>query len=200
MYVLVLSILNSFFIVYSRKRRACDSFQILLHRRQMTYICSRSVHITLRWPLYVLVHSILHSSRAKGLQFTPKHYFICTRWSINIICSHSLHIINFLFLQSTGAKSRQFIPKHNFILPPPPTFPSPSPPSLIVSALIFICCVHIYLPVAHCMSQWRVEWTTVHFCICSISAWIIYMCAQITVWPCLVSDKFGLFTEIAVCK
>ena len=51
-----------FFIVYSRKRRACDSFQTLLHLRQMTYICSRSVHITLRWPLYVLVLSILHSS------------------------------------------------------------------------------------------------------------------------------------------
>ena len=26
------------------------------------------------------------------------------------------------------------------------------------------------------------------------------MCAQIRVWSCLVTDNFGLFTEIAVCK
>ena len=26
------------------------------------------------------------------------------------------------------------------------------------------------------------------------------MCAQIRVWSCLVTDKFGLFTEIVVCK
>ena len=27
-----------------------------------------------------------------------------------------------------------------------------------------------------------------------------YMCAQIRVWSCLVTDNFGLFTDIAVCK
>ena len=26
-----------------------------------------------------------------------------------------------------------------------------------------------------------------------------YMCAQIRVWSCLVTDNFGLFTEINVC-
>ena len=26
------------------------------------------------------------------------------------------------------------------------------------------------------------------------------MCAQIRVWSCLITDNFGLFTEIAVCK
>ena len=26
------------------------------------------------------------------------------------------------------------------------------------------------------------------------------MCAQIRVWSCLVTDNFGLFTEIVVCK
>ena len=26
------------------------------------------------------------------------------------------------------------------------------------------------------------------------------MCAKIRVWSCLVTDNFGLFTEIAVCK
>ena len=29
---------------------------------------------------------------------------------------------------------------------------------------------------------------------------VLYMCAQIRVWSCLVTDNFGLFTEIAVCK
>ena len=29
---------------------------------------------------------------------------------------------------------------------------------------------------------------------------VSYMCAQIRVWSCLVTDDFGLFTEIAVCK
>ena len=29
---------------------------------------------------------------------------------------------------------------------------------------------------------------------------ISYMCAKIRVWSCLVTDHFGLFTEIAVCK
>ena len=29
---------------------------------------------------------------------------------------------------------------------------------------------------------------------------VSYMCAQIRVWSCLVTDNFGLFTEIAVCK
>ena len=33
-------------------------------------------------------------------------------------------------------------------------------------------------------------------CMCSAT----YMCAQIRVWSCLVTDKFGLFTEIVVCK
>ena len=27
-----------------------------------------------------------------------------------------------------------------------------------------------------------------------------YMCAQVRVWSCLVTDNFGLFTEIAGCK
>ena len=27
---------------------------------------------------------------------------------------------------------------------------------------------------------------------------VSYMCAQIRVWSCLVTDNFGLFTEIAV--
>ena len=29
---------------------------------------------------------------------------------------------------------------------------------------------------------------------------VLYMCAQMKVWSCLVTDNFGLFTEIAVCK
>ena len=29
---------------------------------------------------------------------------------------------------------------------------------------------------------------------------VSYMCAKIRVWSCLVTDNFGLFTEIAVCK
>ena len=29
---------------------------------------------------------------------------------------------------------------------------------------------------------------------------VSYMCAKIRVWSCLVSDNFGLFTEIAICK
>ena len=46
-------------------------------------------------------------------------------------------------------------------------------------------------------------------CVCNIPVYIfvitvhllvLYMCAQIRVWSCLVSDNFGLFTEIAVCK
>ena len=40
----------------------------------------------------------------------------------------------------------------------------------------------------------------VHFCICSIYLLVSYMRAKIRVWSCLVTDKFGLFTEIAVCK
>ena len=48
-----------------------------------------------------------------------------------------------------------------------------------------------------------------HVCVCNIPLYIfvfaiyllvLYMCAQITVWSCLVTDNFGLFTEIAVCK
>ena len=46
-------------------------------------------------------------------------------------------------------------------------------------------------------------------CACNIPLYIFvfavyllvsYKCAQIRVWSCLVIDKFGLFTEIAVCK
>ena len=29
---------------------------------------------------------------------------------------------------------------------------------------------------------------------------VLYMCVQIRVWSCLVTDNFGLSTEIAVCK
>ena len=29
---------------------------------------------------------------------------------------------------------------------------------------------------------------------------VLYMCAQIRFWSCLVTDNFGLYTEIAVCK
>ena len=34
----------------------------------------------------------------------------------------------------------------------------------------------------------------------SVYLFISYMCAQIRVWSFLVTDNFGLFTEIAVCK
>ena len=44
-----------------------------------------------------------------------------------------------------------------------------------------------------------VQFPAVRFCICSISI-VSYMCAKIRVWSCLVTDNFGLFTEIAVCK
>ena len=46
-------------------------------------------------------------------------------------------------------------------------------------------------------------------CVCNIPLYIFvfavyllvsYMSAQITVLSCLVTDNFGLFTEIAVCK
>ena len=47
-------------------------------------------------------------------------------------------------------------------------------------------------------------------CVCNIPLYIFvfavyllisYMCAQIRVWSCLVTDNFGLcITEIAVCK
>ena len=46
-------------------------------------------------------------------------------------------------------------------------------------------------------------------CVCPISRrtflylqyiYVLHMCAQIRVWSCLVTDNFGLFTEIAVCK
>ena len=46
-------------------------------------------------------------------------------------------------------------------------------------------------------------------CVCNIPLYIFvfavyllvpYMCAKIRVWSCLVTDNFGLFTEIAVCK
>ena len=41
----------------------------------------------------------------------------------------------------------------------------------------------------------------VHFRICNIIYLLAsYMCAQIRVWSGLVTDNFGLFTEIAVCK
>ena len=46
----------------------------------------------------------------------------------------------------------------------------------------------------------RVQYPAVSFCVCSISTCIIYVCAQIRVWSCLVTDNFGLFTEIAVCN
>ena len=46
-------------------------------------------------------------------------------------------------------------------------------------------------------------------CVCNIPQYIFvfavyllvsYMCAQSRVWSCLVTDNFGLFNEIAVCK
>ena len=46
-------------------------------------------------------------------------------------------------------------------------------------------------------------------CVCNIPLYffvfavyllVSYMCAKIRVWSCLVTDNFGLFTEIAVCK
>ena len=46
-------------------------------------------------------------------------------------------------------------------------------------------------------------------CVCNILLYIFvfavylfvsYMCTKIRVWSCLLTDKFGLFTEIAVCK
>ena len=49
----------------------------------------------------------------------------------------------------------------------------------------------------------------VRVCVCNIPLYIFvfavylpasYMCAKIRVWSCLVTDNFGLFTEIAVCK
>ena len=44
-----------------------------------------------------------------------------------------------------------------------------------------------------------VEYPAVYFCVAA-SVSICIMCAQIRVWSCLVTDNFGLFTEIAVCK
>ena len=46
-------------------------------------------------------------------------------------------------------------------------------------------------------------------CVCNIPLYVFvfgvyllvsYICAKIRVWSCLVTDNFGLFTEIAVCK
>ena len=46
-------------------------------------------------------------------------------------------------------------------------------------------------------------------CVCNIPLYIFafavyllvsYMCAKIRDWSCFVTDNFGLFTEIAVCK
>ena len=40
------------------------------------------------------------------------------------------------------------------------------------------------------------QYPAVHFCICSIPTCIIHVCSNQN----LVTDNFGLFTEIAVCK
>ena len=52
-------------------------------------------------------------------------------------------------------------------------------------------------------SEFR-RYNTVYFslsiCIISVYLFVLYMCAQIRVCLCLVTDNFGLFTEIAVCK
>ena len=46
-------------------------------------------------------------------------------------------------------------------------------------------------------------------CVCNIQLYffvfavyllVLYMCAKIRVWSCLVTGNFGLFTEIPVCK
>ena len=44
-----------------------------------------------------------------------------------------------------------------------------------------------------------VQYPAVHFCV-AVYLLVSYMCAKIRVWSCLVTDNFGLFTEIAVCK
>ena len=44
------------------------------------------------------------------------------------------------------------------------------------------------------------QYPAVHFCIFPVYLLVSYMCAQIRVWSCLVTDNFGLFTKIAVCK
>ena len=61
---------------------------------------------------------------------------------------------------------------------------------------VCVCvCVRVCVRVCVC-----VQYPAVRFCVCSISTCIIYVCAQIRVWSCLVTDNFGLFTEIALCQ
>ena len=42
------------------------------------------------------------------------------------------------------------------------------------------------------------QYAAVYFCVAA-SVSVCIMSAQIRVWSCLVTDNFGLFTEIAVC-
>ena len=44
-----------------------------------------------------------------------------------------------------------------------------------------------------------VQYPAVHF-LFTVYLLVSYMCAQIRVWSCLVTDHFGLFTETGVCK
>ena len=39
-----------------------------------------------------------------------------------------------------------------------------------------------------------------HIFVFAVYLLVLYMSAKIRVWSCLVTDNFGLFTEIAVCK
>ena len=46
-----------------------------------------------------------------------------------------------------------------------------------------------------------VQYPDVHFCICGIFTCIIHVYSNqsLVMFACLVTDKFGLFTEIVVC-
>ena len=64
---------------------------------------------------------------------------------------------------------------------------TPPPPHLCVCVRECVCNILLYIFVFAVSTSVLVSY-------------IIYMCAKIRVWSCLVTDNFGLFTEIAVCK
>ena len=39
-----------------------------------------------------------------------------------------------------------------------------------------------------------------HIFVSAVYLLVSYMCTKIRLWSCLVTDNFGLFTEIAVCN
>ena len=77
--------------------------------------------------------------------------------------------------------------------------------SVCVSAslcLSFSSNLHIInTPIPHLCMCVCVQYPDVHFCICSLFTCIIHVCSNqsLVVFASLVTDKFGLFTEIVVC-